>query len=237
MKKQKISINSLQSQLLIGLQFLRNTIGDQLYLKKILDAVNSMNDTGNGKWSLCVNEVEIPVSDSLKHVCPTKLANNKLALFMSLTWIVDGEKWRDFEDCIEELYLNVTIKNCKDFGDESYETGFHIDKMKAGEDENEMHPLYHIHFFNSSKKGDFASLNLDNPRIMHHPVDLFIGLMLVLANYNFSIYNKIKQNNNFMSCYRNSIDHILVPYFKSIANMPFNVCRDYAWQEGLCPYL
>ena len=100
-----------------------------------------------------------------------------------------------------------------------------------------MHPLYHVHFLNESQVEGTDVLSMDVPRLMHHPVDVLLGILMVYANYNQTGYNKLLQDGNFLGLCRDSAKHILTPYYLSLSKV---LCSDGSVlddDKALCPYL
>lgn len=211
----------------------QNSIG----LHIINDVASNINNNCEGdSWTVDIKEMELPIATP-RHLKPGN-RKLKLKLFVSIKMICSAKSWDAKEDCIKSLNFKVNV-----FGIDSsnanniLHTGFHIDKVEKHDSSMEMHPLYHVHFINESKIEGIEALSMDVPRLMHHPVDVLLGLLLVFANYNQEVYNKLLNNGNFMGLCRESANHILVPYFKSLSavSMPGDsVLKDV---ELLCPYM
>ena len=216
---------------------MRTALGDSIWLHQLSDAASSIRSKCKGDdWSVTIDDLDIPI-DTPKHLKPSSL-NNNLKMFVSIKMEGNGKLWKENEDCIKSLNFKVVIKekNPKD-PHQYFHTGFHIDRKDDGDDPKEMHPLYHIHFINESKINGIEALGMDVPRLMHHPVDIFLGILLVFANYNQVIYDKMLKNGNFVGLCKESAMHILEPYFRSLSKVLRleGTLREY--DKALCPYL
>ncbi len=216
---------------------LRATLGETSWLHKLSDAASSIRANCKGDdWSVQIDDLEMPI-DNPKHLKPRTLLGN-LKMFVSISMECSGKAWKEKEDCIKSLRFKVVVleKNRKD--DHKYfQIGFHIDKMDDKDDPSEMHPLYHVHFLNESHVEGTDVLSMDVPRLMHHPVDVLLGILLVYANYNQTGYNKLLQDGNFMGLCHDSAMHILTPYYMNLTNVLCSCGSVTDYDKALCPYL
>ena len=159
-------------------------------------------------------------------------------MFVSISMEGSGKDWVEGRDCIKSLLFKVVVLEKTPRDKQKYfQTGFHIDRVDAMDDLSEMHPLYHVHYLNESKINDTEAMSMDVPRLMHHPVDVFLGILLVYANYNSAGYNMLLQDGNFMSLCRESANHILAPYFNSLYKITSDEESVTEYDKTLCPYL
>ena len=173
------------------------------------------------------------------HLKPRSLAN-KLKMFVSVKMTCNAQLWDKNEDCITDLCFKVSIQeNDNQDPDNVYQTGFHIDKTTENEllKHDEMHPLYHLHFLNESIIGGKETLSMDIPRLAHHPVDLFLGLMVVFANYDKNTFDTLKDDPNFAGLCKESADHFIEPYIRSLCKLPWGDSAKTKYDKDLCPYL
>lgn len=223
-----------------AVNYLRNILDDSLWLQSLRDAAADIRAKCNGvDWTVEITDMDLPMDRNPMHLKPQILAN-KLKMFVSIKMTCNAELWNAGEDCITELCFKVSIqeKENRDF-EKIYHTGFHIDKTNDAEKlvHEEIHPLYHVHFVNESKMGEFEALSMDIPRLSHHPVDLFLGLMLVFANYNKSVYDKLKDNAFILNLCKESAQHYVEPYIRSLAKKPWSDGEKQKIDKELCPYL
>lgn len=230
-------VQSQASTLEKAVGFLRATLGEVSWLHKLSEAASSIRTNCKGDdWSVQIDDMEIPIEDP-KHLEPRILAGN-LKMFISIKMEGSGKAWKENKDCIKSLRFKVEVleKNPND-ARKFFQTGFHIDKMDAKDDSTEMHPLYHVHFLNDSRIEGTNVLTMDVPRLMHHPVDVLLGILLVYANYNKTGYEKLLQDGNFMGLCHNSVKHILTPYYHSLSKVPWTDGSVTEYDKALCPYL
>lgn len=217
--------------------FLKATLGDLPWLRNLSEAASDIRANCKGDdWSVQIRDMEMPIENP-KHLKPRIMEGN-LKMFVSITMEGRGKEWKEGEDCIKSLYFKVEVLE-RNQGDPQryFQTGFHIDRMDDNDDPSEMHPLYHIHFLNDSQIGGTEVLSMDVPRLMHHPVDVLLGVLLVYANYNKSGYDKLKSDGHFMALCRDSAKHILGPYYQSLSKVPWDAGFVTDYDKTLCPYL
>lgn len=235
--KYRSIVKSQAAALEKAVSFLKVTLGDVPWLYKLSEAASSIrNNSNSDDWSVQIDDMEIPIENP-KHLKPNELAG-KLRMFISISMEANGKAWKENKDCIKSLRFKVEVleKNPND-AQKFFQTGFHIDKMDAQDIPTEMHPLYHVHFLNDSKIDGTNVLTMDVPRLMHHPVDVFLGILLVYANYNQTGYKKLLQDGNFMGLCNNSAKHILTPYYNSLSKVPCTDGSVTKYDKALCPYL
>lgn len=230
---------SQASSLEKAVEFLRNTLGDDawLWLYKLSEAASSIRENCKGDdWAVQIDDMEIPIEPP-KHLKPKKLAGN-LKMYVSISMEGSGEAWKNNEDCIKSLRFKVEVlEKDKNDAQKFFHTGFHIDKMDSKDTTSEMHPLYHVHFLNDSQIEGTDVLAMDVPRLMHHPIDIFLGILLVYANYNQTGYKKLLQDGYFMGLCRKSAKHVLEPYYRSLSKVPWTDGLITEYDKSLCPYL
>lgn len=239
-KNYKSIILKQASRLEKAVIYLRNILDDTLWLQSLQDAAADIRAKCNGvDWTVEITDMDLPMDCNPMHLKPPILAN-KLKLFVSIKMTCNAELWNTGKDCIIDLCFKVSIqekenRNCEKI----YHTGFHIDKTNDEEKlvHEEIHPLYHVHFVNDSKIGEFETLSMDIPRLSHYPVDLFLGLMLVFANYNKSVYDKLKDNGHILGLCKESAQHYVKPYIQSLVEETKEQWEKQKCNKELCPYL
>jgi len=217
--------------------YLKNALGDAPWLHELSVAATTIRNQCKGDdWSVNIRDLDIPM-DAPKHLIPKSLTG-KLKMFVSIKMEGNGKLWNDNEDCVKSLNFKVVIKekNPQD-PQKDFHMGFHIDKMDSSDDSDEMHPLYHVHFINESKIYGTEALSMDVPRLTHHPVDVFLGILLVFANYNLIGYKKLLKDGNFIGLCKVSAKHILEPYYRSLLKVSYQEGTLSEYDKALCPYL
>ena len=127
-----------------------------------------------------------------------------------------------------------------EFGGIDHSICWHIDRDSAVESD-EIHPLYHLQYSDGRtyyKKGEAIdykwgnSIYLDVPRLVHYPMDLFVGLSFIVTNfYKKGTMDKLRANSVFTHRFNESENQVLKPYFCSIASKWTN-----AWPRNLQDY-
>lgn len=97
-----------------------------------------------------------------------------------------------------------------------------IKEEKEGEKPLQPHPVYHFQFGGNKLKEEEIdhgqALFLDSPRIMHHPMELILGIDFILSNFFPTIWNKIKGNRQYKKILEKYQKYFIQPYFQAIAN-------------------
>lgn len=236
-KNSRATVLARASDLDKAVACLNRTLGREKWLDSLTKAATYIREKCKGDdWEVNITDMEIPI-ESPKHLNPGKLSKN-LKLYVSIHMKGSGKKWEDEEDCLLSLGFRVEVRGIdKQNPQDSFHTGFHIDKVGDKDDSSEMHPLYHVHFLNDSFIGGTNALSMDVPRLVHHPVDVLLGILMVYANYNQTGYNKLLHDGIFMGICRNSAKHILTPYYKSLSRVPWTEGSISDYDKLLCPYL
>jgi len=93
---------------------------------------------------------------------------------------------------------------------------------KGGKPPIQPHPAYHFQFAGNKLKEeeiDYGeALFLDSPRIMHHPMELILGIDFILSNFFPTIWNKIKGNRQYKKILEKYQKYFVQPYYQAIAN-------------------
>lgn len=225
------------SNLDLACQCLRGVVGDKSWVYELSSAAAEIRNKCKGDdWTIDIQDLDIPITEP-RHLLPSSLKNN-LKLFVSIRMTGDGKLWDECSNCIKSLGFKVVVKEKVPVDpNKTFSTGFHIDKVDGNDDLSEMHPLYHVHFLNESKINGTEALSMDVPRLMHHPVDTILGILMVLANYNKPLYDKLRGDGGFMGLCRDSANHILAPYFNSLASAKWKESPHSTFDNDICPYL
>ncbi|MDB4257266.1 hypothetical protein N9818_00265 [Arcobacteraceae bacterium] len=104
----------------------------------------------------------------------------------------------------------------------------HFDKHNIEQSSHQAHPVYHFQFGGNRLNEDEnqqptnlihgQALFLDAPRIMHHPMELILGLDFILSNFFPTIWNKIKNIKSYRRILNKYQKDFILPYFKSIVD-------------------
>ena len=223
---------------------LKNLFGDSFDTSEIDSARAALrNYREEGKWGYEITNLCFPV-EIKRHLRPITLKDTDCTLSISVKVKGSTVAWKEEKpDYFDDLNFNVLLfskQNFKD-SDESeefeYKNQFHIDKVSKNDSPIEMHPLYHVHYNNESgvvESDEKRSLNSDSPRLAHHPVELILGTILVIANYNNSKYLELKEDGTWFNLSRKYMTKIVYPYYKKISDILEKGCEE---ESEYVPYL
>ena len=209
-------------------------------LYPLYDAVQSVQ-IKNEKLSFQIHQLVLPI-DNTKHVRPEGLP---VQLQMDFSVEMDPLKLKQFEDPYTQYSFALTLFG--ELGGVDHSICWHIDRDSAVESD-EIHPLYHLQYSDGRtyyKKGEAIdykwgnSIYLDVPRLVHYPMDLFVGLSFIVTNfYKKDTMYKLHANSIFTHRFSESEDQVLKPYFCAIANKWTNTWpRNLQDYHILCPLL
>lgn len=195
-------------------------------------------------WGYEITDLKIPV-DTIKHIKPKEIINNKLELILNMKLIASFKDWERLNDPFIELNFNVIIRgiSIKENDEESHYFCFHIDKHDMAENSEEPHPIYHLQYSNNPYKStNFnygSTLYIDTPRILHHPVDLILGIGFLTSNFFPSAFEAIMDDGFFPGLYKKYQDRIIKPYFHTLASHWDYNKSNVVWKptKDLCPFL
>ena len=150
---------------------------------------------------------------------PHKNINN-LRLFFDINLSGEYKKIPEYKDPLRSLEFNVSILGNIDSQKLFY--SLHLDRhIHDGKSpSNEIHPIYHFQF--GGKKIDDEEIDrggalfMDVPRIMHHPMDIFLGIDFILSNFFPKIWKKFKQDGTYNNIMRKYQSYFVYPYFKTV---------------------
>lgn len=169
-----------------------------------------------------VDNLKIPV-DKQKHISPSgiNVPYVRLSISSSMRLACMGQ---EMEDPFTDLCIKVDIMTDSHLKDCELTCGYHIDRWSEGDrkEQNEIHPVYHIHYTNSSWYGardnKSEALTLDTPRLIHHPMELFLTIAEVVGTFNKPVYEKLMDDPYFAKCCHKYAGIIVLPYFESLCN-------------------
>ncbi len=196
------------------------------------------NGTTNANlWGYEIEDLKIPVHTT-RHLKPKEINNQNLELLLSMKMVANLNEWEKLVDPIIELNFKVIIRGVSDKGTHYF--CFHIDKHDNSTTTDEPHPTYHLQFTNDPYKEatfDYGStLILDTPRIIHHPVDLILGVGFLASNFCPSAFESMMDDGYFLSVYKTYQKSILRPYFHTISShWDFDASKLSWTRNDLCP--
>jgi hypothetical protein len=203
---------------------LKKLFGQAFNTSEIDNAINTLtNYSETGKWGYEISELMIPIEIN-RHLKPATLKGENCLLSISVK--VKGSTTAWYKDIaseyFDELNFDVSFSSNQESNDFEYNTQFHIDKVRQNDSSEEMHPIFHVHYNNESGvigSKEKRCLNTDLPRLAHHPVELILGTILVIANYNSPKFEEIKDNGYWVGLSRSYMTKIVYPYYKKITEI------------------
>lgn len=218
-----------------------NEQGNRTYFSSIpiVEAKKNIDKEDGVLCKICVNKLRIPIAEQ-RHISPHGICVEYLELIyngtLNLMCMHD-----DCHDPFTNLYISVMLKPIEQPENIHLECGFHIDRYSEDDqkDNNEVHPSYHIHYYNNSRfggeeEGDMA-FSMDTPRLSHHPMELFMTLAEVIGTYNKPVFDRLLRDANFVKLCRLYAGRVARPYYEMIAKSFTGTRTGYI--QDLNPYL
>jgi hypothetical protein len=179
------------------------------------------------KYKLLPFKIEIKDSEKFPKRLSHKHSARNLELFFDLEIECDTTNFKNNNDPFSQYSFNVVIKGRnKHNANSKLIYAIHFDKHNLHEQEegntpNQAHPAYHFQFGGNKledqeKLDSGRALFLDAPRIMHHPMELILGIDFILSNFFPNIWNKIKLLPTYRKILKKYQKDFILPYFKSV---------------------
>lgn len=183
-----------------------------------------------------IDPFKIEISNDNKF--PKRMSHPKsatdLELYFDMKINSNCESFEAYKDPFDELTFNIIVKGKnKNNASSKLLYAIHFDRHntkeeKEGKKPNQAHPVYHFQFGGNRLKEDEnqqstsldfgQALFLDAPRIMHHPMELILGIDFILSNFFPSIWNNIKNISTYKKIVKKYQKDFILPYFKSVVN-------------------
>ncbi|MFK5970646.1 MAG: hypothetical protein QM487_11075 [Candidatus Marithrix sp.] len=160
-----------------------------------------------------------------KHLSHSNIEN--LRLYFSVDLNIEYKKIAKNEDPFNELEFNIYAygmnKNNRNGSELVYSIHFDKHICKKGDNPSkEVHPMYHFQFGGrklKEKNIDIGqALFFDAPRIMHHPMEFILGLDFVLSNFFPDVWEKLRENPEYVNILKKYQEYFVLPYYKSIVD-------------------
>jgi hypothetical protein len=191
-------------------------------------------------WGYTIDRLSVIIPIAPRHTVP---AVQQLSLRISMKFAAHWQGWQKMQDPSRQLNLNVLLLG-KNKDASNCLSSYHLDKhiepspppgskpkavtaQKEKEEPAEVHPLYHIQFGSAkiSKEKEANELDLvnsgnlfmDTPRLMHHPLDLVLGVDFLLSNYFPVAWDALQRDGHYTSLCRKYQAAFWKPYIHAIA--------------------
>lgn len=164
-----------------------------------------------------------------------------LELYFDMKIKMDYESFQDSRDPFSEFIFNIKIfGNTKEEPNTKLVYALHFDKHD-GSSSPMPHPSYHFQLGGRELKDNISeygqALFLDSPRIMHHPMELILGIDFVLSNFFPLIWQDVKKLPDYFDVLKKYQELFLKPYFKSLVEH-FEDGTTPLWSSiDICPQL
>lgn len=202
------------------------TIADLFYKYAIENSnINRMSSLLKENKNLYydLRPISIPIQDDEKF--PKRISHkNTTDLMLHFDMKVSGDynKLISEHDPFENYQFNIVIKGKNKNNHQSKLVyALHFDRHD-GTSPHLAHPLYHFQFGGERLKSEDIdhgqALFLDSPRIMHHPMEFFLGIDFVLSNFFPTVWNKMQKEPSYLQIVDRYQKSFLVPYFKTLIN-------------------
>ncbi|MEO1253616.1 MAG: hypothetical protein AAFY41_01840 [Bacteroidota bacterium] len=189
-------------------------------------------------WGYDIENLTFYISPSGRHIYPANISYLEISIDTNV--LCSHDSWGSYKDPFIIQKFRAVIRGI-DSNTGEYSFGFHIDKHDEELESDEIHPIYHIQYIprvnESVNTGEV--LSMDTPRMMHMPVDLILGLDIVLSNFAPTIWNNMRDENEYHSIFKNYQECFWKPYVHTLAaNWSFNQANlEWDGKKLICPSL
>jgi hypothetical protein len=206
------------------------------------ESVDHKENLPENLWGYSISNIRFPVEFStLKHIRPEGFSN--LEVIINVDVVSKNSEWLKLNDPFDVLNFRTLLKGTNQKTGKIHYLGFHVDRHN-GAKVNEVHPLYHLQYLQNSKvknKDEFDhgdSLQLDIPRMMQLPMDLILGVSVIISNFAPRLYEKLLNERQFINLTKEYQERIWRPYFNSLESYWMTPINNRIWDPKLnCPYL
>ena len=189
-------------------------------------------------WGYDIEDLNFYLTPSGRHIYPENINNLQISIDTNVLCYFGD--WMSFNDPLITQKFRVKVRGIDtDLG--IYSFGFHIDKHDEVNEPDEIHPIYHIQYL--PRVNEVANtgevLYMDTPRMMHMPVDIILGIDLVLANFAPDVWHKMRDEPEYHAIFKMYQESFWRPYIHTFAtNWPFD-SSNISWdgKHQICPNL
>ena len=198
---------------------------------------HSPNTNDYACWGYSIENLILRPSELPKrHIRPSSIHTIQVEIDVEL--LCNDKHWIEQNDPFISLNFRARITGSDSRN--KYSFGFHIDRHNQNDQSEEIHPVYHLQYNpfidDDSKLG--SVLYLDTPRVMHVPLDLILGVDMILSNFAPKAWEALRNENEYQSLYRKYQNSLWKPYIHSWASHWPNRLQSVSWQpQSICPYL
>lgn len=200
-------------------------------------AFHKPNTTDYSCWGYNIENLTIYLPVIGRHIYPNSITTLEVSIDTNI--LCDHQIWGTFDDPFIQMNFRSKIRGIDTTG--VYSFGFHIDRHDESIETDEIHPAYHIQYLtridDSVKLGNV--LSMDTPRMMHMPVDIILGIDLVLANFAPNIWHKMRDESEYHAIFKMYQKCFWRPYAHTFANHWTFDGANISWdgKHKICPNL
>ncbi|HCZ18410.1 hypothetical protein [Wolinella succinogenes] len=189
-----------------------------LSTKQITDIATHIKKNGSFDYEL--KPLEFKFVDYPSHLSHENIDNLRLLFSMKIKG--EHQNIPELKDSLSHLEFNIWITGINRNNRSSNPFySIHFDRHQEGENpSSEIHPIYHFQFGGRKIKDKGIDLGqvlfMDTPRIMHHPMDIFLGIDFVLSNFFPKVWERFKKNGTYTNLIKKYQTYFIYPYFRTI---------------------
>ncbi|MDT0676995.1 hypothetical protein [Autumnicola musiva] len=206
-------------------------------LRDKTQAFHKPKTTDYSCWGYDIEGLTLYLPTTGRHIHPNTITSLEITIDTKI--LCDHQIWNTFSDPFIQMNFRTVVRGIDSTG--NYSFGFHIDRHDESIETDEIHPIYHIQYLPrtdpSSQSGQV--LLMDTPRMMHMPVDIILGVDLVLANFSPEIWHKMRDESEYHTIFKKYQESFWRPYIHTFANnWAFNN-GNISWdgKHKICPNL
>jgi|GEM_PF-823754 len=196
---------------------------------------------GGSSWGYEVVGLQFR-SELRRNIFPAGVVNVSVVLSFNVSGMLGRSV--SLGDSFRQMTLDLTISGLEIKGGESREVRacWHLDRDIGDGSHEGIHPLFHFQhggkLMESFQDKLGSTVLMDSPRLIHPPMDTYIAVDFVLANFLPVKWAEIRSEGDFASRLGKSYSDYWSPFFEAIAEAwkPFTQTRLNSY-EVLCPQL
>ena len=189
-------------------------------------------------WGYSIVDLPIYLPELPKrHIRPSSIHSMQIEIDIRL--LCNDQHWQNQNDPLIDLNFRARIIGVDSKA--KYSFGYHVDRHNDTHAVDEVHPIYHLQYdplVNEDVELG-STLYLDTPRIMHVPIDLILGVDLILSNFAPGVWDTLRADDDYQPLYHKYQNNLWKPYVHTWAShWPYHPQND-NWKLPLsiCPYL
>lgn len=189
-------------------------------------------------WGYSLEDFCMTLTQIPRNTQPLNISTIKI--FFNMRVVSDYANLDLIEDPFNYLTFNIVIIGKENNNKEEYINAWHLDRHLGGQENNEAHPIYHMHYGGAKLNGHNLgnTLLLGAPRLVHYPMELVLGIDFILSNFFPNEWKKLIDTTNYPALLRKYQSYFLKPF--SLAFSSHWLCKNPTNQwsaHQVCPTL